>query len=85
MPTSKTDLDDLIANGLDWPDRDQIHRGDHGPQYYEGLADILDDLPENPTPDEVIATMDDIAAAILNDDPDLRPARPGLSDNPGEA
>ena len=81
MPTSKTDLDTLRENGLDiWPDRDQIHRGSHRGEYYEGLAEILDQLPETPTPEQVIDAMNDISDSILSGD--LRPANRNLPDNP---
>lgn len=70
MPTSQADLDELIRNGLDWPEG-QIHNGNHPGSYYDGLDEILRGLPDNPTPEDVIDSMDQIADAILRGD--LRP------------
>lgn len=70
MPTSRTDLNELRANELNWPEG-QIHNGAHPGSYYEGLDVILRGLPENPTPEDVVDILDAISDAIVSGE--LRP------------
>ena len=63
MPTNEADLNRLRENDLNWPEG-QIHNGNHPGSYYEGLADRLDQLPANPTIEDVIGTMNEISVDI---------------------
>ena len=56
-------LDELIRNGLDWPEG-QIHNGNHAGSYYDGLANILADLPPNPSIQDVVDTLNRVSLDI---------------------